>query len=239
MSGGCDRERSDEERALDRLRAEVRRLTAEIDRLRAENDSDRGMHEAQLASVAAERDHLKDRERSIIEACERVADGGQYRADIVSAIQTIRKQRDDAKTEIARLTADLTKLGALKSAEIAPIIDRFTAAFGVDVPQAPSGTTAIPDWYIERTKDWPPDHPKPPPHDVSPWEHVSGMWYRTAFAPFEDYAAHVWILGDGRSGRVGVRVRNKDGRSIKCEAARPDVGRAIADVLLRGFGWPV
>lgn len=39
--------------------------------------------------------HLKDREQSIITACERVADGGQYRADIVSAIERIRRQRDE------------------------------------------------------------------------------------------------------------------------------------------------
>ena len=216
MSGGCDRERSDEERALDRLRAEVRRLTAEIDRLRAENDSDRGMHEAQLASVAAERDHLKDRERSIIEACERVADGGQYRADIVSAIQTIRKQRDDAKTEIARLTADLTKLGALKSAEIAPIIDRFTAAFGVDVPQAPSGTTAIPDWYIERTKDWPPDQPQ------------------AAAARREPVGARLWhVVPDGvralrglRGGGVGPWERTQRAR----RGAGEEQGRARGQV---------
>jgi hypothetical protein len=44
----------------------------------------------------AERDHLKRREASIIEACERVADGGQYRADIVSAIQRLRRERDEA-----------------------------------------------------------------------------------------------------------------------------------------------
>ncbi len=59
----------------------------ELERLRAERDA-----------AIADRDHLKDRERSIIEACERVTDGGQYRADIVSAIENIRRQRDDART---------------------------------------------------------------------------------------------------------------------------------------------
>ena len=48
------------------------------------------------ADVTAERDHLMRREQSIIEACERVADGGRYRADIVSAIQRLRRERDDA-----------------------------------------------------------------------------------------------------------------------------------------------
>jgi hypothetical protein len=60
MSGGCDHERSDEERALDRLRVEVRRLTAEVDRLRQENVNDRGMHEAQLANATHERDEARE-----------------------------------------------------------------------------------------------------------------------------------------------------------------------------------
>src|SRR6185437_1041008 len=47
-----------------------------------------------LLQVEADRTYLKRREESIIEACQRVADGGQYRADIVSAIQRIRGERD-------------------------------------------------------------------------------------------------------------------------------------------------
>ena len=50
-----------------------------------------------LDEAIAERDHLKRREHDIIEACEHVADGGQYRADIVAAIQRIRRERDDAR----------------------------------------------------------------------------------------------------------------------------------------------
>jgi hypothetical protein len=55
---------------------------------------------------------LKQREADIVEACERVADGGQYRADIVSAIQRIRRERDEAR---AALGAD--PLAALEAAE--------------------------------------------------------------------------------------------------------------------------
>jgi hypothetical protein len=50
-----------------------------------------------LREAVADRDHLKRREQDIIDACERVADGGQYRADIVAAIQTIRRQRDSGR----------------------------------------------------------------------------------------------------------------------------------------------
>ncbi len=56
--------------------------------------------------------HLEDRERSIIEACERVADGGQYRADIVSAIDTMRKRRDAAERELAEARAQIEALRA-------------------------------------------------------------------------------------------------------------------------------
>jgi hypothetical protein len=42
--------------------------------------------------------------------------------------------------EAASLRADLLLLGALKSAEVAPVIERFREAFGADVPQAPGLT---------------------------------------------------------------------------------------------------
>lgn len=65
-----------------------------------------------LADMTAERDHLKRREQSIIEACERVTDGGQYRADIVSAIQRLRRdveagdrERDALRDAHARIAA--------------------------------------------------------------------------------------------------------------------------------------
>lgn len=54
-----------------------------------------------LADMTADRDFLKRREQDIIEACERVADGGQYRADIVSAINRIRAERDEARAQLS------------------------------------------------------------------------------------------------------------------------------------------
>lgn len=49
---------------------------------------------------------------------------------------------DAAEEETQRLRAELAKLGALKSAEIAPVIERFREAFGADVPRAPIGKRA-------------------------------------------------------------------------------------------------
>lgn len=60
---------------------------------------------AEVQRQAGEVDYLRRREADIIEACERVADGGQYRADIVSAIQRIRTERDEARAELDRLHA--------------------------------------------------------------------------------------------------------------------------------------
>jgi len=69
--------------------------------------------------IALQRDHLKRREADLIEACERVADGGQYRADIVSAIQRIRRERDDARAEIrealALLGGDAAAVGLVEA----------------------------------------------------------------------------------------------------------------------------
>lgn len=66
--------------------------------------------QAELRAVTAERDHLKRREKSIIGACERVADGGQCRADIVSAIQRIRRERDEARADLAAARAEIRSL---------------------------------------------------------------------------------------------------------------------------------
>jgi hypothetical protein len=72
-----------------------------------------GVHIPELCATIADQNttiaYLKSREQSIIDACERVADGGQYRADIVAAIQTIRSQRDEARAEVERLRAELAK----------------------------------------------------------------------------------------------------------------------------------
>lgn len=73
--------------------SEEQRLTRELAEARAN-----------ITKVEAQRDHLKRREQDIVEACERVADGGQYRADIVSAIQRIRRERDEVRATIERLT---------------------------------------------------------------------------------------------------------------------------------------
>ena len=59
-------------------------------------------------------------------------------ADLESAREATRR----ADAEVERLARELAKLGALKSAEIAPVIERFKSAFGADIPQAPSGRAA-------------------------------------------------------------------------------------------------
>ena len=95
---------------LEQLRAERDTLLARIGRIQGEA-ADVGKA---LRDMTAERDHLKSREQSIIAACERVADGGQYRADIVSAIQTIRKQRDGLVTAAKELESAMTRYGLKK-----------------------------------------------------------------------------------------------------------------------------
>ena len=64
------------------------------------------------------------------------ADG--LRREVASAREATRR----ADAEVERLTREVAKLGALKSAEIAPVIERFKEAFGADIPQAPSGRAA-------------------------------------------------------------------------------------------------
>ena len=66
-----------------------------------------------IERLESETDRLKQREADIIEACEHVADGGQYRADIVSAIHRIRHERDEAR---ALNGAEITRLRSILSA---------------------------------------------------------------------------------------------------------------------------
>ena len=97
-----------------------------------------------------------------------------------------------------------------------------------------------PDWYIARTKDWPADHPKPPPYDVGPWQEVpGGQQYRCAFAPFEDHAAEVNVVERIAGMRALVTVCDRKGRKFKLYAKNPAEGREISDILLKGLGWPV
>lgn len=69
-----------------------------------------------LSAARSDRDFLKRREQYIIEACERVADGGQYCADIVSAIQRIRRERD-ALADAARVACVARSSRALDGLE--------------------------------------------------------------------------------------------------------------------------
>lgn len=108
---------------------------AEIERLRAEIADGEGafddMKDAQ-AKMLAEIERLRQ---------ENVDDRGMYDAQLAN----VAHERDEARAENARLNAELAKLGALKSAEVAPVIERFTAAFGADIPQAPSGKSTSED----------------------------------------------------------------------------------------------
>lgn len=66
------------------------------------------------------------------------------RANLIETHRKIAGSDLDKMTkEAASLRADLLLLGALKSAEVAPVIERFREAFGADVPQAPSGQRAL------------------------------------------------------------------------------------------------
>lgn len=94
---GCARHWEERNRELARALAEERAASAQTAQMAANEN----------ARLTAEREHLKRREESIIDACERVADGGQYRADIVSAIQRIRRERDEARVQAGKLTAEL------------------------------------------------------------------------------------------------------------------------------------
>ena len=71
-------------------------------------------------SLRAERDHLKRREADIIEAVTPVCDGGQYRNDIVSAIQRVARERDTALAEARRLRVEVATLRAANTYERIP-----------------------------------------------------------------------------------------------------------------------
>ena len=83
----------------------------------------------------------------------------EARLDLPDALREIERQREQVealrgemdlvrstlrleRAEVDRLKADLLLLGALKSAEVAPVIERFREAFGADVPRAPIGKRA-------------------------------------------------------------------------------------------------
>lgn len=93
--------------------AEVERLeSARATLAERHQEAERQLHQG-IARAKAETDRLKQREADIIEACEHVADGGQYRADIVSAIHRIRRERDEAR---ALNGAEITRLRSILSA---------------------------------------------------------------------------------------------------------------------------
>ncbi len=108
----------------DRLAVDLRRLrrdsenvieqvTDERDALRASDAAVRaalgardGEETAEAGRrVSGDRDHLKRREVDIIAAVEPVADGGQYRNDIVSAIQWVRRERNALRAMVVELLA--------------------------------------------------------------------------------------------------------------------------------------
>lgn len=85
----------------------------ELERLRAERNA-----------AIAERDFYKQREADIIGACERVADGGQYRADIVAAINRIRRERDERDDLLRRMVADHDmRARAIGTSGVDPLIE--------------------------------------------------------------------------------------------------------------------
>ena len=100
--------------SLDKATATIESLTAAHDALLAEIERIRAREMVRMGELAAERKTAAD-----------------LRADLESAREATR-----------RADAEVAKLGALKSAEIAPVIERFKSAFGADIPQAPSGRAA-------------------------------------------------------------------------------------------------
>lgn len=62
---------------------------------------------AEIAALGDEVAWHKQREKDIVTACERVADGGQFRADIIGAIHRIKDERDAAIRAAEALRADL------------------------------------------------------------------------------------------------------------------------------------
>lgn len=97
----------------------------------------------QVGGARAERDEARA-ERDLMRAGRRRAAQTLIAEIGAAGPEDIEETAKRAVKEIRRLKADLLLLGALKSEEVAPVIERFRAAFGADVPQAPSGkrTTA-------------------------------------------------------------------------------------------------
>ena len=113
------------------LRNNGEAMVLEIERLRV---ADAGAREAVEAGyqtavrLRAEVAYLKDREESIIAACDRVADGGKYRADIVSAVQRIRSGREEARAALAQQRDVYEEQARGHEAEIATLHAKLAAA---------------------------------------------------------------------------------------------------------------
>jgi hypothetical protein len=82
-----------------------------------------------------------------------IADDGRSLAERVEMLATERDMarglneqnvldREAQRAKGAALEADVARLSAVKSAEIAPLLDKFVAAFGADTPMTPSWNAA-------------------------------------------------------------------------------------------------
>lgn len=117
------------------LRASLCHVSELAERQQAEIERLTAAYEAAQATARAASKDADETERERDAECKVSA---ALRADLESAREATRR----ADTEVERLTREVAKLGALKSAEIAPVIERFKSAFGADIPQAPSGRAA-------------------------------------------------------------------------------------------------
>lgn len=90
--------------------------------------------EKEIADLRAEPDFLKRREQSIIEDCENMADGGKYRADIMSAIRRIRRERDENAAKVTALEAAQVAL----QDEVARLRREVLAAATTTSPREPT-----------------------------------------------------------------------------------------------------
>ena len=119
--------------------AEIARLTAAPgeawERLGVERDTAWEAHAAVGAELAKAR----------VETKEVYAELETVRAKNISAVGAlveIRETLGRAQTERDAARAEIARLTAVKSAEVAPIIERFQAAFGAATPEAPAFTAA-------------------------------------------------------------------------------------------------